>query len=433
MRYISPQKSLFIRNRIAFMKRMRPGSIAIFHANDLYTSNGDATYRFTQDSNLYYLTGIDQEEVILVLFPDAPKKEYQEMLFIRKSDEHTQIWEGWKYSKDEAREVSGIESIFYYPAFEGTIRRLLYHFDSIYLDINEQGNNRPLTRSAAHRLAEMFKHDLPTHQLLRASNILADLRSIKSSEEIHQLRKAIDITGKAFDRVLRCIRPGMYEYEIEAEILYEFYRNGAQGPAFDTIVAGGKRACTLHYVHNDHQLAKGSLVLLDFGAKYGNYCADMSRTIPINGRFNKRQRELYQAVLDILLYARSLLTVGNDFDSYNTDVGNFVTEKLLMLDLLQAKEVAKKDTEKPTAYKKYLMHGVSHFLGLDTHDEGNRYTAFQEGMVLTCEPGIYIPEEGIGIRLENDILITEEGPVDLMEGIPLYPEEIENAMEGLHA
>ena len=433
MRYISPPKSLFIRNREAFMKRMRPQSIAIFHSNDLYTSNGDATYRFTQDSNLYYLTGIDQEEVILVLFPDAPKAVLREMLFIRKSDEHTQIWEGWKYSKEEAREVSGIETVYYYPAFEQTIRRLLYHFDHIYLDINEQGNNHPLTRSAAHRLAEKFRHELPTHQLLRASNILADLRTIKSTEEINQLRKAIDITGKAFDSVLKRMQPGMYEYEIEAEILYEFYRNGAQGPAFDTIVAGGKRACTLHYVHNDHQLASGSLILMDFGAKYGNYCADMSRTVPANGRFTNRQREIYQAVLDTLLYACSQLTVGNDFDTYNTHVGTFITEKLLILGLLTSDEVAEKDKEKPTAYKKYLMHGISHFLGLDTHDEGNRYSTFEAGMLLTCEPGIYIPEEGIGIRLENDILITPDGPVDLMEGIPLYPDEIENAMQDKRA
>ena len=428
MRYISPPKSLFIRNRKAFMKRMQARSIAIFHANDLYASNGDATYRFAQNSNLYYLTGIDQEEVILVLFPDAPKEELREILFIRKTDDHTQIWEGWKYSKEEAREVSGIESIYYYPAFEGTIRRLLYHFDNIYLDINEQDNTRPITRSSAHRLAKKFSQDLPTHQLLRASNILADLRTIKDDAEIKQLRKAIDISGKAFERVLKTMRAGIYEYEIEAEILYEFYRNGAQGPAFDTIVAGGKRACTLHYVHNDHQLAQGSLVLMDFGAKYGNYCADMSRTIPVNGRFTRRQREIYQAVLDTLRFASSQLTVGNNFDAYNQVVGEFVTDKLLRLGLLKADEVAKQDTEKPKAYKKYLMHGISHFLGLDTHDEGNRYANFKAGMVLTCEPGIYIPDEGIGIRLENDILITEEGPVDLMEGIPLEAEEIEAAM-----
>jgi len=428
MRYKSPSPELFKQNRKAFSRKMEAGTLAIFHANEVYPSNGDATYRFQQDNNLFYLTGLDQEEIILVLFPEAPEKRFREMLFIKETNPQIQIWEGWKYSKEDARQTSGVETVFYYSEFEATLKRLLYHFEGIYLDINEHSRLKQFIPSAAHRLATMFSQNYPTHRLHRAAPILEDLRVCKHEEELEMMRKAIDITGDAFHRILGFIEPGRWEYEIEAELIHEFIRQGASGPAFDTIVASGKDSCVLHYVHNNKKCESGDLILIDMGARYGNYCADMTRTVPVNGKFSPRQRDVYQGTLAILKYASSMLQVGNSFEEYNLSVGKFITQQLLELGLLNKDDLKKEDPEKPQAYRKYCMHGVSHFLGLDTHDVGNRYEVFQPGMVLTCEPGIYIPEENIGIRLENDILISEEGPVNLMTDILLEIEEIESAM-----
>ncbi|MEM6801219.1 MAG: aminopeptidase P N-terminal domain-containing protein [Bacteroidota bacterium] len=429
MRYKKPNPNLFIRNRKAFAEKMEAHTIAVFHANDLMPSNGDASYRFVQNNNLYYLTGLDQEEIILVIFPDAPEERYREMLFIKESNPHVQVWEGWKYSKKEARACSGIESVFYYQDFEASLNRLLYHFSGIYLDINEHDRSSTFVPTAAHRLANHFRKKYPTHQLLRAAPILEDLRVIKGEEELSFIKKAIQITGDAFHRVLGFVEAEKWEYEIEAEILHEFFRQGASSPAFDTIVASGKDSCVLHYVHNDKQVAEGELILIDMGARYGNYCADMTRTIPVDGHFTNRQRDIYKGTQAILQFATSQLVIGNTFENYNLEVGKFITEQLLELGLLSKEDLKDEKKDEPSAYRKYCMHGVSHFLGLDTHDVGNRYQSFQAGMLLTCEPGIYLPEEKIGIRLENDILISEEGPVNLMEGILLEAEEIEEAMQ----
>lgn len=410
------------------MEKMEAKSLAIFHANDLYPSNGDATYKFQQDNNLFYLTGLDQEEIILVLFPDAPEPRFQEMLFIRKTSPHIQVWEGWKYSKEEATQASGIASVFYYDEFENILGRLLYHFDAVYLDINEHSRLSHFVSTAAHRMAATFTQAYPTHRLLRAAPILEDLRIIKQKEELEAMKKAIQITGDAFHRILGFVENDQWEYEIEAEILHEFIRQGASGTAFDTIVASGKDSCVLHYVNNDKRCKEGDLILIDMGARYGNYCADMTRTIPVSGKFSPRQRDIYQGTLAILKYASSQLFVGNTFENYNKTVGKFMTQQLLQLGLLSAEDLKDEDPESPQAYRKYCMHGISHFLGLDTHDVGNRYRPFEAGMVLTCEPGIYVPDENIGIRLENDILITADGPVNLMEGILLELDEIEAAM-----
>ena len=429
MKYTPLPAEFFVRNRKAFADQMKSNTIAIFHANDLVADNADSTYRFSQDSNTYYMSGLDQEEVILVLFPDAPRDSWKEMLFIRRTSEHIQIWEGWKYSKTEAREASGVQTIYFYDQFDDTIRQMISHFDGIYLDINEHERNALITPTAGHRLAEKFRKEFPAHQIHRAAPILEELRVIKSEEEIKQMGEAISITEKTFRRVLGFVQPGVYEYEIEAEILHEFIRNRATGPAYDSIIASGKNACVLHYVENSAQCQDGELILMDFGAEYGNYSADLTRTIPVNGKFSPRQKAVYEAVLRVMRYATSLLVPGNLIEDYHKDVGEKMTEELLGLGLLTKKEV-KEQAENAPAYKKYFMHGTSHFLGLDTHDVGNRYKPMKAGMVFTCEPGIYIPDEGIGVRIENDIWVTDNGPVDLMASIPIEVKEIEALMGG---
>jgi Xaa-Pro aminopeptidase len=427
MKYTPPPKELFVRNRANFAAQMKPQTIAIFHANDQLADNSDSMYPFTQNSNTYYLSGLDQEEVILVLWPDAPKEKFREMLFIRETNEHIQIWEGWKYSKEEAREASGVETVFWYHEFDGMLRQLISHFDGVYLDVIEHERQALNTISAGHRLAEKFRRDFPAHQIYRAWPILMNLRMIKSEEEIAQIQVACDITEKAFLRVMKFIKPGVYEHEIEAEIQHEFLRNRATGPAYSSIIASGKNACVLHYIENNRECKDGDLILMDFGAEYGNYSADLTRTIPVNGKFTQRQKDVYNAVLRVMKAATNLLVVGNNWEDYHEQVGELMTPELVQLGLLTQEEVDNQDPEKP-AYKKYFMHGTSHFLGLDTHDVGDRYTPFAAGMVFTCEPGIYIPEENIGVRIENDILVTADGPVDLMANIPREVEEIEALM-----
>jgi Xaa-Pro aminopeptidase len=427
MRYSAPPKDLFIRNREAFARQMKPRTIAVFHSNDLISLNADANYRFAQDSNMYYLSGIDQEEVILVIFPDAPTAATREMLFIRETNATIQVWEGWKYSKQEARDASGVQTVHFYQDFDAVIRRLVSHFDGVYIDVNEHERNSLTTRKAGHRLAEKFRTEFPAHQIYRSAPILEALRSIKSPEEIEQMKVAMGITEKAFRRVLGFIRPGVMEYEIEAEIQHEFLRNRASGPAYDSIIATGGNACVLHYVDNSSECQDGQLILMDFGSRYANYCSDLTRTVPVNGKFTPRQRDVYEAVLRVMKQATQMLRPGNLLESYHTEVGKLMEAELIGLGLITEEQVANQPADAP-AYKKYFMHGTSHFLGLDVHDVGNRYAPFQAGMVFTCEPGIYIPEEGIGIRLENNILITEGDPIDLMASIPLEADEIEALM-----
>ncbi len=428
MRYTPPSKALFIRNRESFVRQMLPRTVALFHANDIFSLNADANYRFAQDSNLYYLTGIDQEEVALLLFPDAPLPQWREVLFVRETNAHIQVWEGWKYSKQEAREASGIGTVMYYPELNDFLRRMASHFDGAYIDINEHERNSLTTRRAGHRLAEKLRSEFPAHQIYRAAPILEALRAVKQPEEIVQMKEAMSITEKALRRVLAFTRPGVKEYEVEAEVLHEFVRNGASGPAYDSIIASGPNACVLHYVQNDTVCEDGHLLLMDFGARYGNYCADLTRTIPVNGKFSPRQRDVYEAVLRVMKQATNMLRPGNLLETYHQEVGKLMEAELIGLGLITQEEVDNQNPEWP-AYKKYFMHGTSHFLGLDVHDVGNRYAPFREGMVFTCEPGIYIPEEGIGIRLENNILITAGNPIDLMASIPLEADDIEALMQ----
>jgi Xaa-Pro aminopeptidase len=428
MKYHSIPKDLFIENRGKFIKELKPQSLAVFFSNDLVPVNADAHYPFSQNSNFFWLTGIDQEECILWLFPDCPREEFREILFIRKTNEQIQTWEGWKYSKEEALETSGIKNIKYVEEFEAVFLQAIGFCENIYLDFNEHPRNTLFYATPAHHLAYRIQKEFPAHKIQRAYPILAYLRSIKSEIEIQLLRKAIEITHQAFLRVLKFIRPGVYEYEIEAEIWHEFIRNRATGPAYGSIIASGKNACVLHYVLNNAVCHDGDMILLDFGAEYANYSADLTRTVPINGKFTPRQKQVYEAVLTVMKESKKLLVPGKDnIYSYHKKVGEIMTDELLEIGLLTTEEVKNQNPDCP-AYKKYFMHGTSHYLGLDTHDVGFMHKTFEPGMVFTCEPGIYILEEGLGIRLENNILITENGNVDLMENIPIEIEEIESLM-----
>lgn len=427
MKYTAIPSHFFQNNRANFAAKMKPNTIAIFHSNEAILTNADGAYTFQQNSNMYYLSGIDQEEVYLVLFPDAPNPDWKEMLFIRETNEHIQIWEGWKYSKEEARAASGVEKVHYYKDLDAFIYRMISHCEGVYVDINEHERNAIPAQGPGQAIAKRIRKEFPAHHIHRAYPILQDLRAIKAEPELVQLQTAIDITERALRRVLNFVKPGVYEYEVEAEIQHEFLRNRATGPAYGSIIASGRNACVLHYVENSRECKAGDLLLMDFGAEYGNYSADLTRTIPVSGKFTKRQKDVYNAVLRVMKASTDMLKVGNLLEEYHKNVGELMTEELLKLKLISKKDVADQNPDWP-AYKKYFMHGTSHFLGLDTHDVGNRYAPFQAGMVFTCEPGIYILEENMGIRIENNILITPDGNIDMMRNIPREVEEIEDLM-----
>ncbi len=427
MRYLPINKSFFIQNRKAFSSRLKKGGIAVLLSHDIYPTNADGTFPFRQNNDLFYLSGIDQEDTVLVLFPDASEEKHKTILFIKETNEHIAIWEGAKLNKSEALELSGIETIYWEKDFDKIIHTLFLEAQTIYLNANEHGRAEKSVQTKEDRFTTCVKQNYPLHSIERSSPILHELRTIKTSEEIEQVSRACKITGDAFQRVLKFTKPGVYEFEIEAEITHEFIRQRSSGPAYTSIIASGKEACVLHYVSNNKQCEDGELILMDFGSAYGNYASDLTRTVPVNGKFTPRQREVYASVLHILKQATKLLKPGNTFEAYQTAVIQLVEEELIKLKLLDKEDVKKQDPQQPL-YRKYFMHGISHFLGLDVHDVGNKKGEMKAGMLLTCEPGIYIKEEGIGIRLENDILITPEGPKNLMESIPIELEEIEALM-----
>lgn len=427
MKYQPIDSSLFIDNRAKFIAAMKPSSIAFFQSNDEMPRNGDANYLFRQNSDLFYLSGIDQEKTILVLFPDAPLPKYREILFVRKTNEHIAVWEGHKYTKDEARAASGIKTVLWLEDYNSIIPMLLNHCETIYVNINENDRFVSDVPYRDLRFARELQAACPGHRFERSGPILARLRAVKHDLEIKLMQRAIDITEKAFRRVLRFVRPGVMEYEIEAEITHEFIRKRANGHAYTPIIASGPSACILHYNDNNRECKAGDVILLDFGAEYANYAADLTRCVPVSGEFTERQRDVYNAVLRVMKAATAMLRPGNTIEAYHAEVGKVMEEQLIGLGLLSKDEVKKQNPEAPL-YKKYFMHGTSHFLGLDVHDIGDRYQPMQPGMVFTCEPGIYIPEEGLGIRLENDILVTSKDPVDLMASIPLEIEDVEEIM-----
>ncbi len=428
MKYTAIDPQLFIANRKRFVAEMASNALAIFHSNDMMPRNADATHLWRQNSDLFYLTGIDQEESVLLLFPDCSIDNRKEVLFVKRTSEEIAIWEGHKYTIEEARATSGIQNVFWLDQMPAILNLLMRHADSVYMNTNE--NDRYVHEVEDRNLRNVFSMQkaYPLHTYKRSAPIMAKLREIKSATEVALLQTAIDITEKSFRRIAQFIKPGVWEYEIEAEIIHEFLRNRGTGFAFEPILASGANSCVLHYNKNNEQCKAGDVILLDYGAEYGMYNADMTRVLPVSGTFTPRQKEVYQAVLNIQKAATKMLVVGNERQPYEREVGKVATEELIKLGLLTKEAVAKQDPNAPL-YKKYFMHGTSHFLGLDVHDIGNYYgNKFSAGMVFTCEPGIYIREENIGIRLENDILITDKGNIDLMANIPIEIADVEDLM-----
>lgn len=427
MKYPLVDRQLFEINRQNFTKRLSANSIAIFQSNDEFPRSGDQTHSFKQNADLFYLSGIDQEETILFLFPDCPNPLYKEVLFLRQTNEHIAVWEGHKLTIQEAKNVSGIKSIYWLDEFWNILPAIISYAECIYLNTNENDRYAHKVPYRDIRFIEKIKDLYPLHNYKRAALIMRELRPVKSEIEINLTKKACEITRDAFVRILKFIKPGVAEYEIEAEIIHEFIRQRASGHAYNPIIASGKNANILHYNDNNQICKDGDVILFDFGAEYANYNADMSRSVPVSGRFTKRQKDVYNAVLRIMKEARKMLLPGTIWNDYHSEVGKIVEFELIGLGLLDKQDIAKQDSKVPL-YKKYFMHGTSHHLGLDVHDFASRYKPFEAGNLLTCEPGIYIPKEGLGIRIENNILITKNGNIDLMDDIPVEVEEIEEIM-----
>ncbi len=426
MKYPQLSSSLFERNRKKVVKFLQPNSLVVVHSNDQMYRNGDQYYPFRQSSDLFYLSGIDQEKTILTLCPNHPNKELREILFIIESNEKIAVWEGHKYTKEESEKTSGIKNIKYLSEFESIFRELAIKAETIFLNLNENPKFKPDTASADERFVESVKKEFPAHELERLAPLMKSVRLKKDQEEIELMKEACKITASAFDRVLKFVKPGVTEYQVEAEITHEFLWNKATGHAYSPIIASGKSACILHYVENNKTCKDGDLLLMDFGAEYANYAADCTRTIPVNGKFTPRQKECYEAVLRVMKKAISWLTPGTTINRVNERVEKLLQEEHIKLGLYTQEDVENQDPKNPLV-KKYYPHGTCHFIGLDVHDVGEKTTVLEDGMVLTCEPGIYIPEENIGIRIENDIIVNLK-PIDLMAGIPKEVEEIEESM-----
>ncbi|MCK5203327.1 MAG: aminopeptidase P family protein, partial [Desulfobacterales bacterium] len=417
MKYHKIDSKLFVRNRQRFFKQLKANSIAVFNSNDFMPTSADGTHPFVQQTDTFYLSGIDQEETVLVICPDAPDEKQKEILFIKETNEQIATWEGQKYTKEQTQDISGIKTIHWTSELYAILRTLVVQSENIYLNTNEHLRAAVTVETRDMRFVRWCRQAFPLHNYERLAPIMHDLRAVKSSLEIELIKEVCGITEKAFRRLLGFIQPGVWEYEVEAEIVHEFMRNRSRGPVFETIVASGIDSCTLHYVRNDKQCNDGDLVLIDFGAEYANFASDVTRTVPVNGKFSKRQKEVYNAVLKIQKAAIKMLKPGNTLEKYQKDVSKLVEAELIRLGVLKKAEVKKQSEDSPL-YKKFFPHGTSHHLGLDVHDYGDKYRKFVPGMVLTCEPGIYIRDEAIGVRIENDILITKNEPIDLTETIP---------------
>ncbi|ULQ58255.1 Xaa-Pro aminopeptidase [Flavihumibacter rivuli] len=428
MKYLPLDPKLFVENRKRFVKMMEKNSIAIFNSNDELPSNGDALYKFKQNSDLYWLTGIEQEDTMLILFPDNPDPKFREVLVLVRPNELKEKWDGHRLRKHEATAISGISSIVWLDSLDGFLQPLIHLAETIYLNTNENDRKANLVPVRDYRFAEEMRRRYPLHNYRRSARIMKELRAIKTPMEVAVIQEAINITEKTFRRLLGFIRPGVMEYEIEAEIMHEFLRNRATGQAYGSIIASGDRARTLHYVSNNQECMEGELVLMDFGAEYGGYCADLTRTVPVSGKFTKRQKEVYNACLHLHDYAKSLLKPGISILAYTDKVGEEATRQFLKLGLLKKEDVKNEDPDN-RAYRKYLYHGISHHLGIDVHDLGTRTEPIKAGMVFTVEPGIYIEEEKMGIRIENNVWITRTGNKDLMANIPIKADEIERLMK----
>lgn len=428
MKYVPLKSNLYIKNRQKFVSQMKPNAVAVFNSNDIYPVSADSTLPFAQHRDILYLSGVDQEESILLLFPDAPYEHLKEILFLRKTNDHIAVWEGEKLTKDHAFEVSGIKSVYWLQDFHKILKEVMAYASVMYINTNEHYRANIETETREARFVKWWKEHYPAHQVEKSNPILQKIRSIKEPEEIEAIQTACNITEKGIRRLLSFIQPGVMEYEIEAELAHEFIRNRSKGFAYTPIIASGKNANVLHYIENNQVCQDGDLILLDVGAEYANYASDLSRTIPVSGRFSARQKAVYNAVLNVKNEATKMLQPGTLWKEYHQEVGKIMTSELLQLGLLDKADVQNENPEWP-AYKKYFMHGTSHHLGLDTHDYGLLHLPMEANMVFTVEPGIYIPEEGFGIRLEDDVVIQPQGePFNLMKNIPIEADEIESLM-----
>ena len=428
MKYHQIDSQLFVKNRKNFMAAMAPNSLAVFNSNDMYPISADSTMPFQQARDIFYLSGVDQEKSILVLFPDAPNEKHREMLFLIETNERIAIWEGEKLTKEKAYEVSGVKNVYWLEEFEKVFFEVMTQSEIVYFNTNEHYRATIETETREARFIQWCKKLYPAHRVAKSNPILQKLRSKKDKIELDLIQTACTITEKGFRRVLNFTKPGVFEYNIEAEFMHEFLNNRSRGFAYTPIIASGNNANVLHYVVNNQECRAGDLILLDVGAEYANYSSDMTRTIPVSGRFTKRQKEVYNAVNRVKEDATKMLLPGTDWKEYHAEVGKLMTSELLGLGLLDKADVQNENPEWP-AYKKYFMHGTSHNLGLDTHDYGLLHLPMEANMVFTVEPGIYIPAEGFGIRLEDDVVIQPKGePFNLMKNIPIEPEEIEEIM-----
>ena len=428
MRYEPISNELFIQNRKNFMAQMKPNSVAAFNSNDIYPIGADSTIPFQQDRNIYYLSGVDQEDSILVLFPDAPKPEHREILFLKETNPHIAVWEGEKIDEKKALQIAGIKTVYWLKDFHKIFHELMSQSETIYINTNEHYRAAHDTETREDRFNKWLKENYPAHQVAKSNPILQRLRSVKHQLELDTMQTACNITEKAFRRILKETKPNIWEFELEAEIMHEFLKNRSRGFAYTPIIASGKNATVLHYIENKHQCKDGDLILFDVGAEYANYASDMSRTIPVNGKFTDRQKQIYNAVNRVKKEATKMLVPGTLWAEYHVEVGKLMTSELLGLKLLDKTDVQNEDPKWP-AYKKYFMHGTSHHIGLDTHDYGLLHEPIKANQVFTVEPGIYLPEEHIGVRLEDDVVIQENGePFNLMRNIPIEIEEIEELM-----
>lgn len=428
MKYDPINPKLFIKNRKNFMAQMKPSSLAIFNSNDIYPVGADSTMPFNQARDIFYLSGVDQEESILLLFPDAPKEKHREILFLKETNEHIAVWEGEKLTKEKALETTGIKTVYWLKEFDKVLFEVMTQCDTVYINTNEHYRANIETETREARFVKGLLEKYPAHSVAKSNPILQRLRSVKDQIELDIMQHACNITEKGFRRLLNFVKPGVWEYNIEAELMHEFLNNRSKGFAYTPIVASGNSANVLHYIENNQQCKDGDLILLDVGAEYANYSSDMSRTIPVGGKFTKRQKEVYNAVNKVKNDATKLLVPGTYWESYHVEVGKMMTSALIDLGLLDKADVKNENPDWP-AYKKYFMHGTSHHIGLDTHDYGLLHEPMQANNVFTVEPGIYIPEEGFGIRLEDDLVIQENGePFNLMGNIPIEADEIEEIM-----
>lgn len=429
MKYPPLNSEIFIQNRKRFLSKMLPASIAIFNSNDELPSNGDAIYKFKQNSDLFWLTGIVQEDTMLIFFPDNPDPKYREVLVLVRPNELKEKWDGKRLRAEQARKISGIQTIVWLDSLDAILQTWIHLVYNIYLNTNENDRKASLVAVRDYRYIQEMKQRYPLHQYYRSAVIMKELRAVKSALEVEVVQKAVDITHQTFERVMRFVKPGVMEYEIEAEIYHSFLSQRATGPAYGSIIASGDNARILHYVSNNQECKDGELILMDFGAEYGGYCADLTRTIPVNGKFSRRQKQVYNACLHLHNYAKSILKPGISIVDYTEKVGEEATQQFLKLGLLKKSDIKNEDKDN-RAFRKYLYHGISHHLGIDVHDLGTRTAPIKAGMLFTIEPGIYIEQEKMGIRIENNVWVTKNGNKDLFSKVPITVEEIETIMKG---